>query len=170
MHKRICHVFTFAELEDLMQNLLDDRTIHIEEGYPALSMYSEDSETCYDEDEILDHIGTHFKKNLSWAFPIYDAKEVYIIESQFLAHGLPELVSWEWIDSNTFSANFGTRFDEDGDEYELAGKYHIDTGEWFYHKLYEEYRLYVHLEDHREAMRQQMTAILKKENVIVQTE
>lgn len=165
--RRTCHVFTFAELENIMQKLTGDDTVSIEEVYPVLSMYSEEENICYDTDEILDLLGKHLKRNLSWAFPIYDAQEVYIIESQSMEHGLPELHSWEWIDENTFCANFGYRYDEDGDEYELTGEYQTDTGRWIFDKLYEDYHLHVHLEDHRNAMRQQMETILRQEGVAI---
>lgn len=163
--RRICHVFTFAELENIMQKLTGDDTVSIEEGYPVLSMYSEEENICYDTDEILDLLGTHFHRNFSRAFPIYDTQEVYIVESKPVASGLPRLVSWEWIDGDTFHASFGHRFDDDGDEYDLSGTYYADTGEWNFYKNYEDFRLYVYLEDHRNAMHEQMAAILKQEGI-----
>ena len=162
--RRICHVFTFAELENIIQNAIGDDSILILGGYSSLTMYGNDYSTVY-EDEILDLLGTHFHRNFSRAFPIYDAQEVYIVESKPIASGLPRLVSWEWIDGDTFHASFGRRFDDDGDEYDLSGTYYADTGEWNFYKNYEDFRLYVYLEDHRNAMQKQMAAILKQEGI-----
>ena len=52
-------------------------------------------------------------------------------------------------------------------EYELTGEYQTDTGRWIFDKLYEDCHLHVHLEDHRNAMRQQMETILRQEGVAV---
>lgn len=164
--RRICHVLTFAELESMMQGIENDPSIHIIEGYYTLSMCGTRDE-CYEEDEILGYLYHHLHRNFERAFPIYDAEIVYFIEYDPIAQGLPQLEKWEWIDSSTFYANFGHRIDDDGDEYELNGEYQTDTGRWIFEKLYEECRLYVHEESYRNAMREQMETILRKEGITV---
>lgn len=162
--RRICRVITFAELESMMQGIENDPSIHIIEGYYTLSMCGTRDE-CYEEDEILGYLYHHLHRNFERAFPIYDAEIVYFIEYDPIAQGLPQLEKWEWIDSSTFYANFGHRIDDDGDEYDLSGTYYADTGEWNFYKNYEDFRLYVNLEDHRNAMHEQMAAILKQKGI-----
>lgn len=77
---RKCSLISFAAFEEVMQELLDDRTIRIERDYPVLSCYSSDSDCCYDEDEILDIISHHLNKNFIRAIPIYDTEYIYFIE------------------------------------------------------------------------------------------
>ena len=167
MNRRICHVFTFAELENIMQKLTGDDTVSIGEVYPVLSMYSEEENICYDTDEILDHLGKHLKRNLSWAFPIYDAQEVYIIESNEIEETLPLLTHWAWEDCVTIKSCFGRHTDENGEEFDLYARYQTDCKVWDFTKVYEDNDFCVSHEDCKKSMRKQVETILRQEGIIV---
>ena len=77
--KRTAFLIGFAAFESLMQELLDDRTVHIEREYPVLSCYSPDSDCCYDEAEILERLSWHLNMNLTHACTLFDAEEIYFV-------------------------------------------------------------------------------------------
>lgn len=80
--KRDAFLVSFSSFEDLMQALLDDRTVHIERDYPwALSCYSSGSDCGYDTDEILARVGDHLGVTLLHAFPLMDLEEIYFVSA-----------------------------------------------------------------------------------------
>jgi len=77
--ERKCFLIDFHSFEDVMQNLLDDRTIKIERDYPVLSCYSSGYDCGYDEDEIMQRIGDYLGVNIIAAFPLMDLEEIYFV-------------------------------------------------------------------------------------------
>lgn len=77
--KRECFLIDFEPFENVMQELLDDRTIKIERDYPVLSCYSEGYDCGYDEDEIMQRVGDYLGVNIIAAFPMMDLECIYFV-------------------------------------------------------------------------------------------
>lgn len=63
----------------VMRELLDDKTLSIDQDYPVLSLLSQDRDVAYEADEILEIIGDHIGRELAEVCYIKDIGEVYFI-------------------------------------------------------------------------------------------
>jgi len=77
--KRQAFVIDFTSFTNVMQEIMDDSTLEIEEGWPALSMYSRGSDIAIDEFEITDRISKHLDADIIACFVHYDLETVYFV-------------------------------------------------------------------------------------------
>lgn len=79
---RKAHMIDFKSFTEVMQELLDDSSLEIEKEYPVLSMYSQDYDCVYDEDEIMERIGNHLGVTFVACFKYTDLEVIYFIEDK----------------------------------------------------------------------------------------
>ena len=66
--KRNCFVIDFKNFEEVMQELLDDRTIHIDREFHELVIYSSGYDCDYEVEEINDRIANYLKVEVMYSF------------------------------------------------------------------------------------------------------
>lgn len=79
---RKAYLINFHCLTEVMQELLDDRTLEIERDYPVLSFYSSGHDCYYDEEEIRERIGDHLGVTIVASVMFADSEVVYFIEDK----------------------------------------------------------------------------------------
>lgn len=80
--ERKAHLINFHCLTEVMQELLDDKTLEIERDYPILSFYSSTHDCCYEEEEIRERIGDYLGITIAESFMFTDSEVVYFIEDK----------------------------------------------------------------------------------------
>ena len=75
--ERRCCIIGYDALQNVMQELLDDKSIRIEKEYPVLSCYSDGFDCGYDEDEIIGRLELYLDRRIIAVFK--DETEVFFI-------------------------------------------------------------------------------------------
>ena len=75
--ERRCCIIGYDALQNVMQELLDDKSIKIEKEYPVLSCYSVGFDCGYDEDEIIERLELYLERRIIAVFK--DEEEVFFI-------------------------------------------------------------------------------------------
>ena len=79
--ERKCCIIGYDAFEQVMQELLDDKTIRVEREYPCLSCYSDGFDCGYGEDEIVERMELYLERKIIAVFK--DETEIFFIFGVF---------------------------------------------------------------------------------------
>ncbi len=79
-----CCIIGYDAFEEVMQELLDDKSIKVEREYPCLSCYSTERRCGYEEGEIVERLESHFDRRIMEVFK--DETKIFFIFETTMDH------------------------------------------------------------------------------------